>query len=82
MIHTETKDLFRKLKPVLGQKADAMWLAYATASTPAEKQEIEIALNILASRHLDTDYEEHRVLLPPPPRSTVEGSYFTGKRSL
>ena len=73
------RDLLRKLKPVLGKKADAMWMAHATASTPGERQEIEVAVNILASRLLDTDYEEHRVLLPPPPRDDAAGPYIVGK---
>ena len=74
----EVEELCRKLKPVLGPKADALWLAYATASTPGEKQEIVVALNILASRHLRVGYEPNQVLLPPPPRKAAEGPYRFG----
>lgn len=63
---------------MLGKKADALWLAYATASAPGEKQEIEIVLNILATRHLQASFEPTRILLPPPPRDVVAGPYQLG----
>ena len=74
----EVEELCRKLKPVLGTKADALWLAYTTASTPAERQEIAIALNILGSQKLHVSYEPGRVLLPPPPRTAADGPYRFG----
>ncbi len=74
----EVEEICRKLKPVLGAKADALWLAYVTASTPAEKQEIVIALNILASQRLQASYEPNRVLLPPPPKHAAAGPYRFG----
>jgi len=75
----EIDETCRKLKPVIGKKSDAYWLAYTTATTPAEKQEIAIALNILAAKHLNTNYEDNKILLTPPLKDIANGLYKVGK---
>ncbi|MBT4814678.1 MAG: ATP-binding protein [Lentisphaerae bacterium] len=63
---------------MIGKKADALWMAYVTASTPGEKQDIMIVLNVLAMKHLHASYDSDSILLPPPPKKTADGTYCLG----
>jgi energy-coupling factor transporter ATP-binding protein EcfA2 len=54
------------LKPVLGKKIDRLWLAYLSESDPAGKADIEQTLELLATKHLDKNYEPDRSPFPPP----------------
>ena len=53
----EVQEICRKLKPILGAKAERYWLAYL-AEDYIGKRELEIVLNLLAAKHLAGDLEE------------------------
>ena len=50
-MRNEIKDLFQKLRPVLGQRIDSLWSAYVV--DPRSRVEIESLLLFLAEKHLD-----------------------------
>ena len=63
---TRVQELCRNLKPVLGKKTDRLWLAYLAESDAAGKADIEQILELLAGKHLGTNYEPDRSPFPPP----------------
>ncbi len=44
----QIRELCQKLKPVIGQRADALWISYVGSETPKAKLETEALLNMLA----------------------------------
>ena len=66
------QDLCRRLKPVLGRKVDALWRAYLADSDADGRADIEQTLELLAAKHLGTDYQPDRSPFPPPARSFSE----------
>ncbi len=74
----EVEELCKKLKPVIGRKANGLWLAYLSAQKFNEKQEIEIALRLLAAKHLNENFDNKRILLTPPPKDMASGEYPLG----
>ena len=73
----EVQEICRKLKPIIGPKADRYWLAYL-AQDYRGKQEIEMLLNVLAAKHLGSDVENPQIHLSAPPRNTATGPYPLG----
>jgi hypothetical protein len=73
----DVQELCRNLKPLLGAKADQYWLAYL-AEDYKGKQELEMALNLLAARLLGSDVENPEVHLSAPPADVVAGEYPLG----
>ena len=65
---TRIQELCRSLKPVLGKKVDRLWSVYLSESDPAGKADIEQTLELLAAKHLGTNYEPDRSPFPPPAR--------------
>jgi hypothetical protein len=78
MLDHELKLLCKKLKPLLGKKADALWLAYLTAETPQSKREAEVFIQMFAMRHLNATVDEANILLPPPSREAASGEFLLG----
>jgi DNA helicase HerA-like ATPase len=78
MLDHELKALCRKLKPVLGPRADALWLAYVTAETPQSKRDAEVLINLLTAKCLDHAVDEQNILLPPPPQAMAQGEFLLG----
>jgi hypothetical protein len=72
------QELCRKLKPVIGEKADRYWLAYL-AEDHRGKQDIETALNLLADRHLGSAVSQLDDPLSLPPESISKGAYPLGR---
>jgi len=65
---TRVQELCRKLKPVLGKKIDRLWKAYLAESDAEGKADVEQTLELLAAKHLGTNYELDRSPFPPPPK--------------
>lgn len=66
------QELCRRLKPVLGRKVDALWNVYLAESDADGKADIEQTLELLAAKHLGTNYQPDRSPFPPPPRRFSE----------
>lgn len=65
---TRVQELCRRLKPVLGKKVDRLWTAYLAESDTDGKADIEQTLELLAAKHLGSDYNPDRCPFPPPSR--------------
>jgi hypothetical protein len=65
-------ELCRRLKPILGSKIDGLWKAYLAESDAAGKADIEQILELLAGKHLGTNFEPDRSPFPPPSRQFAE----------
>ena len=63
---TRIQELCRNLKPVLGKKVDRLWSVYLAESDADGKADIEQTLELLAAKHLGTNYELDRSPFPPP----------------
>ncbi len=73
------RSICQKLKPLVGPKADALWLAYLTSENMKVKQEAEALIHMFAARHLGRDVDERQVLLPPPDAATAGGEFPLGQ---
>ncbi len=85
---TRVQELCRKLRPVLGKKIDSLWRVYLTETDTAGKADIEQTLELLAAKHLGTDFEPDRSPFPPPLEQFAEsgdvdiGQISYGQREL
>jgi DNA-binding MarR family transcriptional regulator len=72
------EELFKKLKPILGEKADQLWLIYAN-TTPKMKQNIQGMLEILASKELGETFQNDKIVLDPPSEDLSSGEFLLGQ---
>ncbi len=70
------EELIGKLRPVLGQKADALLLAYRMA--PDSRAESAKVVNALAAKYSNPITHEIVELLAPPPQDIADGEYLPG----
>jgi hypothetical protein len=78
MWEAELRDICRKLKPILGRRADALWLAYLTADTPDSKQDAESLIHLFSIRYLSQQVDDATIRLPPPSQAAARGELFLG----
>ena len=71
------QELCRQLKPIIGVQADRYWLAYLSEDATG-KQEMEIALQLLAARHIGADVTNPEVPLSAPHKEIAAGAYPIG----
>jgi hypothetical protein len=71
----DVRELCRKLKPVIGKKADSLWILYLSED---EKRRREFALDIqlIAEKYLGK--EEKQILLSPPSQEDAFGLFHLG----
>lgn len=79
MFEEQLRELCRKLKPMMGSKADSLWLAYLTSETPKAKQEAEAFIQMCAIRHLSRRVDDEKILLPPPSEDLAGGEFLLGR---
>ncbi|MBS3135566.1 ATP-binding protein [Candidatus Woesearchaeota archaeon] len=72
------EEICRRLRPVLGEKIDRIYLKFALSQSNDERLEMEHALKILYEKHLNTHLLSEKVLLEPPEKSAVAGEYRLG----
>lgn len=75
----ELRNLCKKLRPLLGAKADVLWTAYVTAETPQSRQETEALIQMLAIRYLTQSVAHEPILLPPPSPEDASGEFLLGQ---
>lgn len=78
MWEAEVRDICRKLKPLLGRQADALWFAYLTAETPDSKRDAESLIHLLSARYLSGQVDDPAIRLPPPSKAAVQGRFLLG----
>jgi hypothetical protein len=79
MFDEELRAICQKLKPLMGTRADALWIAYLTSQTPQAKRETEALIHMVAARYLSGRVDDHRILLPPPTAEAASGEFLLGK---
>ncbi|MEK6614404.1 MAG: DUF87 domain-containing protein, partial [Candidatus Binatota bacterium] len=73
------EDICRKLKPIIGEKADELWYMWL-ASDLQERKELEIEIQLIAEKILKHGPLQDRViLLPPPSEEDAQGDFILGK---
>jgi hypothetical protein len=70
-------EVFRKLKPVMGEKLNVLWQEYILGDE-ATRQLIERSLRIILARRFHEAFDSEQVLLEPPPREVAAGDYPLG----
>src|SRR3989338_7250378 len=74
----DIEGLCRKLKPIIGTKADELWYMWL-ASDLQERKELELDIQLIAEKVLKHGPLEDRViLLPPPSEEQAKGSFILG----
>ncbi len=73
----EVQEICKKLKPIIGEKAERYWLAYLSEDFRG-KQELEIAIQMMGAKLLGTGIESHDVHLSAPHREIARGDYPIG----
>lgn len=76
MYSEEFKSLLAKLRPVIGEMADAFWLT--TLLDPTQQKDVHAVAQALAAELLDESYVGKHILLEPPPEDKVCGDYPLG----
>jgi DNA-binding MarR family transcriptional regulator len=72
----EFKGTLAKLKPVIGEMADAFWLA--ALLDPDQQKDVHAVAQAMAAELLDESYVTRHILLEPPPGEQVKGEYPLG----
>ena len=72
------EEICRRLRPVMGNKIDKIYLKYALSDNNDERQEMEHAFKILYEKYLNTHLLSEKVLLEPPKKEHVAGEYELG----
>jgi hypothetical protein len=78
MWEQELKAICKKLEPIVGAQADALWVAYLTAETPDSKREAEALIQMFGLRYLAPHVNDEPVLLPPPSTQASAGEFLVG----
>jgi len=74
----DIENLCRKLKPIIGSKADELWYAWL-ASDFQERKDLEIEIQMIAEKVLKHGpLEDKVILLPPPSEEQTKGDFILG----
>jgi len=74
----EVEKICKSLKPVIGDKANALWFKYL-AEDEKGKKELERLLQILSVKILNKNLQDERILLMPPTKEQASGEYPIGQ---
>ncbi len=72
------EELCKRLRPILGEKIDRLYLTYTFSDDRQKKAEIEQVLNSLYLKHLNANLLQEQVLFEPPPAQIIKGDYSLG----
>jgi len=72
------EEMCRKLKPVFGDRIDALYSQYALSDSMESRKEIEQVLNLMYQRYLNENMLTEKVLLEPPEEEIIKGDYPLG----
>ncbi|MBI3098537.1 MAG: DUF87 domain-containing protein [Planctomycetes bacterium] len=77
MSDADTLALFRRLKPLFGQKIDRLWMAYSMGNRD-ERESIEEILRMMEATSLRSTPDDKTINLPPPPLEVSQGKFHLG----
>ncbi len=70
----KVRELCQRLRPIIGQQADKIWLSHIIENETGKKQ-IEDYLELLAAKHFFGNLDSDGPALVPPPREAAAGEY-------
>jgi len=73
----EIKNLLRKLEPILGSRAKALWYLNVLSRDPKSDRSNESLLRMLVDKKVRQNYQES-IRLPPPNPDKLKGEYHIG----
>jgi len=73
----DVQETLRKLKPLIGQKAERFWLAYLSEDRTG-KVELETMLGLWSNKLLGNNLDAPVITLPSPPEDLAAGPYSIG----
>lgn len=71
--------IFKKLKPVFGEKIEQLYLNYLLANSREEQYQIEKVIHAMYQKYLNHSLLSDDILLEPPKADQVEGEYPLGR---
>ena len=74
----EIKSMCEKLKPVIGERADALWLSWLMGDRK-DKEQTESIIQLLYARCFAQTVDTKKTLLVPPPENIAKGEYELGR---
>ncbi|MBN1646200.1 ATP-binding protein [Candidatus Woesearchaeota archaeon] len=72
------QEVCRKLKPIIGKKADQLFLSYSFADDPDKKRELEGMMSALFMKYMGGDILGEKILLEPP-AGEMDGEFELGQ---
>ncbi len=75
-MRNDIRETLQKLKPLIGKKADALWLLYQSADY-RERGDVEIKINLIAEKYLRSF--EDKIELPPLTSADAAGELEVGR---
>ncbi len=74
----EIEELCKKLKPIMGDKADTLWYLYL-AEDEKDRKILALDIEIIAEKLLkNNSLTNHEILLTPPSVTDAFGSFLSG----
>lgn len=74
----DVESICRKLKPILGEKADELWYMWLAADLQ-ERKDLEIDIQIIAEKLLKKGpLQDKTILLPPPTEEQAKSDFILG----
>lgn len=73
----EVSDIARKLKPIIGNRAERLWQFFLYANSPDEILETQSLIRLIAAKEKALDFERS-IILPPPSRPHLNGTISVG----
>ncbi|MEK7210180.1 MAG: hypothetical protein AAB070_02045, partial [Candidatus Binatota bacterium] len=73
----EIRELCRKLRPVIGEKADKLWTLYLVEDEKG-RRDMAIEIELVAEKYLRKDSLQEPILLEPPSVADSAGLFLLG----
>ena len=74
----EIKSMCEKLKPIIGERADALWLSWLMGDRK-DKEQTEGIIQLIYARCFAQTVDTKKALLVPPPQDIAQGEYELGR---
>lgn len=75
----KVRELCRRLRPLIGRKAESLWSFYVTAPTPLARFDAENLVQAFALTHLGSQIQKKSILLPPDLPPAAQGEMYLGQ---
>ncbi len=77
--NTPIEELCRKLRPIMGEKIEKLYLKYSVSTNKDERLEVEKLVHALYHKHLGKSLLNDEIMLEPPLEEQIQGEYQLGR---